>query len=662
MFEYGATEVTVKARDRLADLVIRRHREAVSWQASEHVGGKSLRTVLRECYEQANGMMSPEDFEIAEALGVNAYVGLTAMKGGVVQAFLMESLVAADGLPWSVKPTPVPELSGDARTEALNMVKAELLGAASYTGDILELMREIKERMLRKQSESAEQAALRMERLMYDQCAEGSWQSAMSGFLHDFVFYPFGVILGPVPTRRPRLAWTGNRVRPRMETFYRWESVSPWDFWYSPDSRSAQDGTCVFVRKRLTRRHLLEMREMKSYLGDQVDAVLREAESEEYYNFRWLSANPDQPDNRLSAWADCSETVDMLVHYGLVSGNELSEYGIGGLERGRFYEATISVVGGYTVQVFVAPDPSVDIRPVFTSSFYRTRDRIANFGISQRMRSVERAYMTAFRYMIRNMANASEPIVEADYPRISKHMADDDLMQFNPGSVYLTDGDPMSSQVPALRFYNIPNAVPQFANVLGYFMDLAHTVTNIPASLHGTAEGTGANRTFRGMANLQSNAVKSLQAAVANVDETVFGPMGELLFAYNMLYEDDPSIKGDSKVMAQGVQGLLAREMERNSALELLQLLGAIAAQLGPSASPLLDWSIRRVLVSMRVPPDIASQVKFGQQAPALPGPAPPAGPGDLMPAAGPGMPPEPAAGGGPEPPSASMPPPGYTQ
>jgi hypothetical protein len=396
------------------------------------------------------------------------------------------------------------------------------------------------------------------------------------------------------------------------------------------------------------------MREMKSYLRDQVDKLLEDTETNEEYNFRWLSENPDQPDNRLSTWANCTSTIDTLTHYGFVSGRELAEYGITGLESTRFYNATITIIGGYTIQVFVAPDPTVDIRPVFTASFYKTRDRIPNFGISQRLRDVERCFMIALRYLVRNMAAASEPICEADFARLSRYQDENSLQHINPGMLYLTENDPLNANVPALRFYSIPNAVGEFLRVLEAFMELGHSVTNIPAALHGTAVGTGANRTFRGMANLQANAIKSLQAAVGNIDETVFLPMGRLLYSYNMLYEDDPSIKGDSQVLPQGVMGLLEREMERDNALELLQMMGAIGAQLGDTASPLVDWALQKALISMRVPADLASQVRFGPMQgspgpdPTLPPEAAPMGAQGAIPPAAPGPPPEQLMGQGP--------------
>jgi hypothetical protein len=328
------------------------------------------------------------------------------------------------------------------------------------------------------------------------------------------------------------------------------------------------------------------------------------------------------------------------LHYGFFSGRELSGYGISGLESGKFYDATVTVVGGYTVQAFVAPDPTVNMRPVFTASFYRTRDRIANYGIGQRLRDVERLYLIALRFLVRNMANSSEPVTELNVRKLAKSASEEDFAKIAPGMVIPIEDDMPNDQRPAVRFSTIANNMASYEGILQYFMDLAHLVTNIPAGLHGTAVGTGANRTFRGMANLQSNAIKSLEAAVGNIDETVFLPMGHLLYGYNMLYEDDETIKGDSKVLAQGVQGLLAREINRNNAMELLQLIGSVGAQLGPSVTPLVDWALQQMLTAMRVPPDIASQVKFGQPQP-QPQPQPASPEGALPPPEG-----APSAGG----------------
>jgi hypothetical protein len=622
MYDYGNADISEKGRDELAKLVVRRYREAVQWASTEHVGRASLRRVLCECHNQLHGILSPEDQKIAEDLGNDVNMNLTAMKCDTVHAFLLEMLTPQDELPWTISPTPIPDISETGRLEVLEKVKETLYlqeGTDISRQGIYDLAKKSKTEVRKKEKEEANRAAASMTRLMYDQCVEGNWEQALTACLYNFTAYPFGVLLGPVPTRGPRLAWVGDNVRVKEETYYKWESINPFDFWFSPDSRSTQDGTCVFVRRRMTRRQLLSMLKMKSYITNQVELVLADVNNADKYNLRWLSdRNPDQPDDQLLFWAQCSATIDALVHYGYFSGRELNEYcGMTGLDKLTQYNTTVTIIGGRTVQVFIAPDPTVNMRPVHTASFYKlSEERIPGEGIAQKLRDVERSFRAALRCLILNMSAASEPITEMDVNRLVKYMKKDTdgegPFKLTPGGVYMVDNDMGMAQYPALRFFAVPSNMDQYRALLDHFMELAHLFTNIPAALHGTAVGTGANRTFRGASMLQSNAIKAIQAAVKQMDNGIFKPVGEMLYNYNMLYEKDPDIKGDCKVQAQGVAGLLAREIDANNAFDNLQIMGVLAGQFGPTMVPVLEWAIKALLKAKKVPDDLVDQMSMG--------------------------------------------------
>lgn len=610
VYNYAKTiEVPPKARDPLAHITLTRFNEAIRWQSQELVGDKPLRQVLRECYDQFNGNLSGPDRQIADEIGVDAYVNITAMKSGLVQSYLTETLVQGNALPWTIQPTPIPSLSESGRYEVLSQLQNEIFNN-QYTGDLTELVRSLKTAVMRKEYDFAKRAADGMEKLMTDQCIEGGWNTAMYGFATDFTVYPFAVLHGPVPTRRPRLQWDGDKLATKLETFYEFHSVSPWDFWYSPDSPDTQRGTGIFLRQRWTRQKLMEAARMNSYIKENIIKVLEEAEKDSNYEFQWLSENPDQPDNRLVLWANCSATIDVLIHYGYFSGKELRTYGITHVEDLEFYNAMVTVIKGHTVQVVVQPNPNLNARPVFTASFYKTHDRIPSFSIPQRIRDVERCYLTVLRYLVMNAASSSGPIVEADYARLSKYMTDEDIARLVPNTVYLADGE-VSGNNPALRFYDIPSVMGSYLQVLEYFMVLVDRVSNIPAALHGTAQGSGVNRTFRGAAMLQGNAERALQAAVANIDQSVFAPLGQLLYNYNMVYSKDPSVKGDCKVLAQGATGLLQREIDRQNSYEILQLTASAGQQLAqmPNGMAIMAWALNNVLGNMGVPKEFLTPV-----------------------------------------------------
>lgn len=604
IYDYASEiEVPNDARDKLATVVARRFNDAVRWQSQERVGGVPLRIVLRQCYDQYHGILSPTEQKIIDDIGVDAHVNLSAMKAGVVQSYLAESLIQAGQLPWTIQPTPVPDLSDSGELMVAQSVQQSV--EQGFRGDLRSLVYSLKSEAARKELEHAQDIADNMMKLITDQCAEGGWNRAMFGFINNFCVYPYAVLAGPIPTRRVRMQWSGETLRPKYETFYEFKSISPWDFWWSPDSPDTQRGTGIFIRQRWTRQQLLDAAKMTSYIGENIIKVLDDANRNDF-RYHWISNNPEQTDSQVLSWRDNDTTIDILIHWGYFSGRELTKYGIPGLEDDEFYNAMVTMCGRHIIQVLVEKNPTLNKRPVFTASFYTTQDRIPGESIPQRLRDVERCYETCLRYLISNAYYGSAPITEADYARVSKFMSDEDIGRIIPGSMYFSEPE-LGNATPAFKYYSLPNNMAAFQNALVYFMDLADRVTNIPAALHGTAQGSGANRTFRGAAMLQSNAVKAIQSAVFNIDEFVYKPLGELLYNYNMIYSKDQTVKGDCKIMARGVTALLQKETDRQNSYEILQMVASAGQQLAalPNGAKIVQWALKNVFQNMGVPKEL---------------------------------------------------------
>ena len=604
IYDYASEiEVPNDARDKLATVVARRFNDAVRWQSQERVGGVPLRMVLRQCYDQYHGILSPTEQKIIDDIGVDAHVNLSAMKAGVVQSYLAESLIQAGQLPWTIQPTPVPDLSDSGELMVAQSVQQSV--EQGFRGDLRSLVYSLKSEAARKELEHAQDIADNMMKLITDQCAEGGWNRAMFGFINNFCVYPYAVLAGPIPTRRVRMQWSGETLRPKYETFYEFKSISPWDFWWSPDSPDTQRGTGIFIRQRWTRQQLLDAAKMTSYIGENIIKVLDDANRNDF-RYHWISNNPEQTDSQVLSWRDNDTTIDVLIHWGYFSGRELTKYGIPGLEDNEFYNAMVTMCGRHIIQVLVEKNPTLNKRPVFTASFYTTQDRIPGESIPQRLRDVERCYETCLRYLISNAYYGSAPITEADYARVSKFMSDEDIGRIIPGSMYFSEPE-LGNATPAFKYYSLPNNMAAFQNALVYFMDLADRVTNIPAALHGTAQGSGANRTFRGAAMLQSNAVKAIQSAVFNIDEFVYKPLGELLYNYNMVYSKDQTVKGDCKIMARGVTALLQKETDRQNSYEILQMVASAGQQLAalPNGAKIVQWALKNVFQNMGVPKEL---------------------------------------------------------
>ena len=641
MNEVSIEDLPKKAVDPLAAEVLRRFNGAVAWQSAELVNGKPLRTVLEQCWMQQNGIMSADAKERAEELGTNVYVNLTALKADVANAYLNDALTSSgnSSLPWVIQPTPRPDISPVAQDEVFVRIRS-MIEQQAFNEDpaaLVDAIRQAKREMFEQESEKAEKSADAMTKLMEDQCAEGGFDRALTDFLQYFPIYPFAVFAGPYVTKAPRLIWGRNKPRLADEVYATFRALNPFDFCYSPDSPDTQRGTCIFTRTRWTRRELKNAATMPGYLHENVLKVLKDADNSNVdFNLSWLSRSPDDSRRTMALWASDVQPIEVLTHYGFFSGRELMKYNFFNLDEHEYYNAQLSLVNGRVIEVKVFSDPKMATRPVYTASFYRTGgDRIAGDSIAQRMRDVERAYIACLMYLMRNAANASAPLCEADYKRIQRYMGENELGQLVPGSMYLVDSDFSNGNQPAFRFTDIPSNMPAYAQLLEMFMQLADRVTNIPAALHGEAVGSGAMRTFRGMSMLQGNAVKALHAAVENIANGVFRPFGELLYNTNMLYSHDVDVKGDSQIITKGADGLLQKEMERQSAMEILQVVGSAASGLGQMVNlgPVVEWSLMKLLGSMGVPDNILGQVQASPMSPPMgdmgtsaggPNPAPP--------------------------------------
>lgn len=641
MNEVSIEDLPKKAVDPLAAEVLRRFNGAVAWQSAELVNGKPLRTVLEECWMQQNGIMSADAKERAAELGTNVYVNLTALKADVANAYLNDALTSSgnSSLPWVIQPTPRPDISPVAQDEVFVRIRS-MIEQQAFNEDpaaLVDAIRQAKREMFEQESEKAQKSADAMTKLMEDQCAEGGFDRALTDFLQYFPIYPFAVFAGPYVTKAPRLIWGRNKPRLADEVYATFRALNPFDFCYSPDSPDTQRGTCIFTRTRWTRRELKNAATMPGYLHENVLKVLKDADNSNVdFNLSWLSRSPDDSRRTMALWASDVQPIEVLTHYGFFSGRELMKYNFFNLDEHEYYNAQLSLVNGRVIEVKVFSDPKMATRPVYTASFYRTGgDRIAGDSIAQRMRDVERAYIACLMYLMRNAANASAPLCEADYKRIQRYMGENELGQLVPGSMYLVDSDFSNGNQPAFRFTDIPSNMPAYAQLLEMFMQLADRVTNIPAALHGEAVGSGAMRTFRGMSMLQGNAVKALHAAVENIANGVFRPFGELLYNTNMLYSHDVDVKGDSQIITKGADGLLQKEMERQSAMEILQVVGSAASGLGQMVNlgPVVEWSLMKLLGSMGVPDNILGQVQTSPMSPPVgdmgtaaggPNPAPP--------------------------------------
>lgn len=594
----------LKPAEELGREFIRQWKGAVQTKNNTMVGDDSLPTLLTKLFQARDNTTSCRERELQELYPEWASMptSIVDFKTDILKSMIRESIADVARAPFIIDATPEPELPKDVENTILGDVAGqleELFAAAASMGlpepDEAVLTNMLKQEKLRARADQKKHAsdqALALQNQLYDKTVQGGYRKAILEFADDFALYPFAVIHGPFPTPVKTTEWRGNKFTEVNKVRWMFERVSPFDYFWTEDSVDSHAGTAVFVRKQVPYDFLYNARELarndedSGYIAKNLTNLI-EKSKDSYIPRRWTefyTNNPEQGKSLLTtAWGH-GDSVEILIRYGRFLGSHLKSMGYTTLDDDRSYETKVVMIGGYVVQCELNKNPGAHPRPIFHSSFSRRTGSMVGISIGQRVLPYHEAYRAVIQLAMYNMGLSAEPITEVDYARIAEYMPPEweDNPTISPGMVIPSDGARIGDASPAVRFTQIPNITAQCLSMAQYIFDQAHVISNIPAALHGQPVGTGANRTVRGLLTLQGNTLKPIKSAMENLDMDVIEPMVLLMYRLLVTYDDDFEYTGDAKIIAKGAATMIEREMEKQTAMENLQILG----QLGQGVDP----------------------------------------------------------------------------
>nr|DAD83161.1 MAG TPA: head to tail connecting protein [Podoviridae sp. ctlpi2] len=637
---------------------MRQFRAAIAHRKTLRVGDKGLDEVLRDCFAARDDRTLCDEQALRDKYPPWAAmpVSIVAFKVNILVAMVRESLVDVADAPFIIDPTPVPEIPEEERDRVINELLADVTAGAVETAamqagfqsvaaengvstdvaetlpeyprldpqKLVELMRQRKGELFQKVKQHAEEQAQLLQRDLYDKTTEGGYKRAVMEFADDFATYPFACIHAPFPVKRVDTAWKKGRFVEEEKVVWAFERVSPFDLFWTEDSTTTQDGTAVFIRKRVSYDYLFDARraardDTKSgYQRDELEELLSLIEDGRIPR-NWVDFTATNPETArpVFGWAR-GTTTDILIRYGRTTGYDLEGMGVKVDDLDRLYETKVIMCGGRVIQCLLNGNPGKYKRPVFTASFEARNGSIVGVGLGQKLLSLHNAYRAVINLMLYNLGLASEPITEVEVNRILQYMPEDwvDEPSVAPGMVIPADGDRMGNGSRAIKFTQIPTTTGEALRLASYIFEQAHVISNIPAALHGQPVGSGANRTVRGLLTLQGNTLKPVHSALLNLDLGVIEPMITLLYMLLVMYDKDFDYTGDCKVVAKGAASMIQREMDKQTAMENLQILGQFGEQVNPV---LMERSVRKLLSTAGIL-EPGEEALLTTQAPAQPG------------------------------------------
>lgn len=520
--------------------------------------------------------------EIRRYGGSEVFVRLTDTKCAAAAAWIRD--VLSLDRPWSLEPTPVPELSPEQaqaiEQQAMAQAQAEIQRLAMLgmgmppdpNAALREAADQAKAQAQKAMEEEARDRADAMAEVIEDYLAESDFKPAMAEALDwDLVTLGTAILKAPVMRNRKRLTWqqgaTGWEPVEVEETYPDVERVSPLDFYPSNDATSVQDASYLIERYALSRASLAACKGLENYNSKEIDLVLEEHRAGSLRE--WTAADSERAVSALKQ-PDLTqgEKMDALIFWGEVQGKLLIEWGIKSVERLAEYAVEAWLIGSHVVRVEIK-EPHEMERPYFKAVYRSRPGSFWGSGVPELMPDIQQQANAIARALANNAALASGPMLGIDIEQLPPG---EDGSKVWPWKVWrFNTGKYGQSGTPPITFFQPEMYANELMQIYQHWVRIADDVTGIPAYVYGDAKVGGAGNTASGLSMLMGAATKTIKMIIANIDTGLIEPLVAALFRYAMLYHPDHSIKGDVKVVAKGSTALLVREQAQVRRNEFLQ-------------------------------------------------------------------------------------------
>ena len=553
------------------------------WQearrAKEHINER-----LYKAQRARMGVYDPKKKQqIAEFGGSDEYARLTDNKCRVAEAWLRDVYFGQTERPWSIKPTPMPDMPQQVMESIRQAVGTQVAQLYATTGQmpdptqVYAATKQMKEAEQQKLDQNARDTAMRMEKLIDDQLTEGNWHREFSLFISDLVPYPAAHFKAPFLRKKSRLQWQqgDNGWQPTVgdSVIPVFERVDPYRIFPAPGVTDPQDGFMIEWLS-YSRDDIYNLIGVPGFSEDAIRAVLDEYGKGGLTDWLGIATSMVErngitgEDQNLST---NSVTIDCLEFHGPCRGKDLIEWGYPKdqiADPDKDYEANVWLIGTWVIKAQLNPNP-LSRRPYRKASIEDVPGSYWGVGLVDMLDDVQGVANAAMRSLVNNLGMASGPQVAVNVDRLP---AGEDLTQMYPWKIWQIQDAYNGSNAPAIDFFQPQSNAAELINVIDKFYALADDISLLPRYMSGNTDiPGGVGRTASGVSMVMNAANKGMKSIVSNIDLNVLTPMLEDLYNHNMQYSDDETVKGDCQIVARGAISLMQLESLQLRRNEFLQ-------------------------------------------------------------------------------------------
>lgn len=428
------------------------------WEVA-HQGKSTIETRMKKALMMRRGEYDGTKLnEIRKTGGSEIYMMLTGTKCRAASSWLRDAILGqGNEKPWTLGPTPVPELPGKDESQLMSAIGREvgMMMAAGVQPDpdaVSERIERARDALMARLREQARVKAQATEQQLEDALLEGGFLGALDQCIDDLVTFPAAVLKGPVPMRQPVLKWVegeGGQWVAQVEdklvkTFTR---VDPFNFYPMPWVTNVAEGD-VFELHELTPSALYAMIGSPGYKDEEIRKVLSACKNGTVYTdwaTSWMSG-ARAVNAAHSIWAS-DRPIQALEFWGQVSGELLMDWGMGAdqvEDPQRVYNVNAWMIAGHVIKAVINVDP-LGSKPYDVIQYERIPGSLWGNGVPDIISDLQDMCNAAARALVNNMGMSSGPMVWVNVDRMP---AGEKLTSMYPWKLFQGTSDPMGIKTP----------------------------------------------------------------------------------------------------------------------------------------------------------------------------------------------------------------------
>lgn len=615
--------------DTLGDMVVSRFRKAREAKMPHY-------NDMMDCLKLMNG----QPLSAPSGDGPDIVMDISSPIVKNIVGLIRDIFVGSTAQPYTINATPVVELPEDVEAQLLEKIERELETFIAINGGDVNAVRaqvtEMRAAVQLEENRKANVAAERLRTIIADRLYDADWEAQFIDFIDHFCIYPAAIMKAPAVNTRTVMRWDGTTVSPTTETVRQVENISPFDFFPAPYATDIQTADYVIERRRLTRNELLQLGSASGYDEDVIAEVFEANPNGAPLPYGSVD-DDDISDTDIGDKTDM-DAFDALGYYGRIRNDLLAEYDIEFAEEEMHgaSEAEVWVVGGRVIKCLLNPDP-LGRRPFFKACFEKVPSSFWGASPAMKLRDTQRVCTASVRALVRNMQYSSGPIGEVRKGAVKDGHAPNAII---PHTIRVVEEDTFGSGAPAYRFYTVPSLSNELVALFDKFMGYGYELIGIPRVAFGSPQGLGTlGRTAGGVSIILNQSTKAIKQALRMIESGLIEPVVQEFINYEIRTSNDPDIRGDIRVYARGVSGLMEQESKNGDLEWALQSISSMVGVVDPTTGqPIVPaTAVQRILYTMfknkglsteGIFPDFDRQEAFGE----ITGQAMPQNPTDSLP------------------------------